>query len=333
MSNPNDIWAHAESKEAEMKQVARLAELEFMRQLFDERLPVGENKEKIHEYFNEVEQVIFTKGEVKNEQFPDEPVGDGTQKIATNIKRQIFLSSSLADFNLSPHHKIWILPETLNDDKHQYLVNIRTLKFFHLYPSLVADGVIEYYVSMDQAIPTTVTVNRGNWDAYSLANYLTDQMSGDSIKVYYDSGLLKFVFDTSIYIHYINDEMAKLLGFPEGFKSSDYSDMAVDRSIGVIDMCPLKCVNVRTNMSVYNLPVSSILNQFPVDGNYGDHLIIENPITNTVPLVMDHLIKAIEVELLDESNSSLDNFLESSEVDYEIPEWSLTLEIQEIPQS
>lgn len=49
------------------------AELEFMRELFNKNLPVGNNKKQIEEYFNRLEELIYNTDEpehIVREQFP-----------------------------------------------------------------------------------------------------------------------------------------------------------------------------------------------------------------------------------------------------------------------
>jgi hypothetical protein len=68
----NDKWAHAQSAEDVVRLKSRKAEIEFMRDLFNERLPVGTDLDAIHSYLNNVEQIIEKNGRVKNEEFPPE---------------------------------------------------------------------------------------------------------------------------------------------------------------------------------------------------------------------------------------------------------------------
>lgn len=66
----DELFPHAISAESFINKKQRQAELEFMKELFLEKLPIGENTEHIHAYFNELEKVISTKDEqVRNEDF------------------------------------------------------------------------------------------------------------------------------------------------------------------------------------------------------------------------------------------------------------------------
>lgn len=68
----NKQWEHARSAEALVQKKARLAELEYIRGLFNDRLPVGEELTNIQSYFDHLEQVIQSNGTIQNEQFPPE---------------------------------------------------------------------------------------------------------------------------------------------------------------------------------------------------------------------------------------------------------------------
>jgi len=50
----------------------RQAEIEFIKDLFEHHLPLGEDKKQIEEYFSRLQQAIVNKEEIKNEQFPDD---------------------------------------------------------------------------------------------------------------------------------------------------------------------------------------------------------------------------------------------------------------------
>lgn len=70
--NVNDIWSHAISAESILEQKSRIAELEYVKKLFDENLPVGTDTSYINEYFNDLEQKIVKNEPIKNEEFPPE---------------------------------------------------------------------------------------------------------------------------------------------------------------------------------------------------------------------------------------------------------------------
>lgn len=68
----NKQWEHARSAEQLVQKKARLAELQYIRDLFNDRLPVGEELTEIQSYFDHLEQVINSHGQLENERFPPE---------------------------------------------------------------------------------------------------------------------------------------------------------------------------------------------------------------------------------------------------------------------
>ena len=67
------------------KKQALLSELSFMKDLFDNYLPVGSNKEDIEKYFSRLEELICTKDNglnaIEREEFPpDDPAISGTRE-------------------------------------------------------------------------------------------------------------------------------------------------------------------------------------------------------------------------------------------------------------
>jgi len=70
--SPNDQWSHAISVEKDIETKTRLAELEYAKSLFYDKLPVGADTKEIDNYFNYIEQAIYTNEPINNEEFPTE---------------------------------------------------------------------------------------------------------------------------------------------------------------------------------------------------------------------------------------------------------------------
>lgn len=68
----NDRWSHAISAEQKINTKSRIAEYEFMKELFDSKLPVGEQRTEIDSYLQRLEQAIVDNEPIENEQFPPE---------------------------------------------------------------------------------------------------------------------------------------------------------------------------------------------------------------------------------------------------------------------
>lgn len=82
----DDSWLKMvpDTKHNELEQRRLKSEYYYIRDLFDQHLPVGPNRDKLEEYFNDLHKVIFTKDpndiqRIERECFEDDlrPVGDG----------------------------------------------------------------------------------------------------------------------------------------------------------------------------------------------------------------------------------------------------------------
>lgn len=71
--NANDIWSHAISAEATLQKKSRMAELVYIRELFERHLPVGTDTSEIDAYLDMCEQELIEGNELKNEDFPPPP--------------------------------------------------------------------------------------------------------------------------------------------------------------------------------------------------------------------------------------------------------------------
>lgn len=88
--NANTIWGHAQPAEPIIKKREVQAELDFMKDLFLNKLPLGENKEHIEEYFNRLETLIDTKdydGNINREQFTDDVPGANYRYFSSTSAR------------------------------------------------------------------------------------------------------------------------------------------------------------------------------------------------------------------------------------------------------
>lgn len=102
---------------SKMDEQAQLAQLEFMRTLFAENLPVGDKLEVIEEYFNELEKVICNKQHVEAEQFVDEPAAildDHTGAPASRTPYK-YISPSLLKQYASRDNRPGLLPQNMAD--------------------------------------------------------------------------------------------------------------------------------------------------------------------------------------------------------------------------
>lgn len=70
-------WSHALSLEDKRMEADNLNQLQYMKDLFENHLPIGDNKSHISEYFSRLEELISTKENIAPEQFEnDDPTKD-----------------------------------------------------------------------------------------------------------------------------------------------------------------------------------------------------------------------------------------------------------------
>ncbi len=72
----NDLWTHAKSLEEKRNEIDLKVELQALRELFFDYLPLGEKTDYIENYFNRLEEAIDNKEHVERETFPDDDDGD-----------------------------------------------------------------------------------------------------------------------------------------------------------------------------------------------------------------------------------------------------------------
>lgn len=80
--NENEMWSHAIPLEDKRISKDLETELTAMKELFFEQLPIGENVDTINDYFNRLEKAIYTKEDVKREEFPDDQGNDHGSDIS-----------------------------------------------------------------------------------------------------------------------------------------------------------------------------------------------------------------------------------------------------------
>lgn len=95
IKNENDLWSHASSIEPDKRKVDQMMELAFMKELFANHLPTGKNKDVIDNYFNGLEQVIFTKDyvDIPRDEFPrddDSSEADSASDSSDSKSKRIY---------------------------------------------------------------------------------------------------------------------------------------------------------------------------------------------------------------------------------------------------
>ena len=253
------------------------------------------------------------------------PLSTPVSSQITNTTRHLYLNSTQNVFRMSEFHVFWDLVPALDDPTKQYKIAIRNLNLFHLFPSVPSLVSLSYRTSSLEY--KTIDIPSGNWDAYSLANYLSYALDG--VKVTYDEGSLHFLFSPEIYITGASKSAFPYLGIPSWYSSSYYGSLT--ESINPINLSTLQRIHVESNLTVNNIPISGRLAVVPVDQWYGEMIkYFDADNLNTV-LCMDHYIGRLEIWLTDENGIPLDFYLPSTStalgLPYSYPEWQMCLSI------
>ena len=115
--NENDLWSHATSAEKDIARLSRMAELEYIKELFEKYLPVGTDTKEIDDYLTMCEQELENGNELTNEDFPErgEIIDPETGKpvvikyySASRLKQRaaLPLRRDIGSSNQSEHYKI-----------------------------------------------------------------------------------------------------------------------------------------------------------------------------------------------------------------------------------
>lgn len=234
----------------------------------------------------------------------------------TGTTRLIYLRSELADIHLSPVEKTWIIPQSSAVPGVQHVINIRSLRIYHQFPSVRTAKVLKTSGNPD------VEIYPANWDAPSLANYLTYTLDS---KVTFDETDLRFYFSPAITV--LSGTTAhKYLGLHPGFTGSvSQSHFAANLT------CP-QSIYVYTDLSTATIPASGLLGIVPINVNFGELITYDNTSSDTAILCMDHTIRHITVRLTNENGSPLCpnvDLVNGYDIndDY-LPNWELVLTMQ-----
>lgn len=158
---------------------------------------------------------------------------------------------------------------------------------------------------------TLVPIFKGNWTHNALANYLTSKLtlagapltSGGArqpIVVTYDPYQLSFAFCPSIALD-STSQGNKYLGFAEGAVSGT----STSQFPPVILNGPT-CINIFTNMTINNIPISNFLTCVPITVPYGSHISYDNNDFSEASLSLDNDIRFVRLTLEDEYGNPLE---------------------------
>lgn len=189
------------------------------------------------------------------------------------------------------------------------------MQIWHVWPSVRKAETMDFDLGN---VHYSIVIPEGNWDAESLANYINSEMGLPTFMTY-DSGRLGYIFDPAL--EYVGGSTCLyLLGIPEteeiGGHQGPYS-----ASLQPVNFGGPSTINLLTNHSLYNAPLSSLLCSIPVTQNYGE-LISYTDQGNKPVLVCAHHLTHMDIVLVDELGREL--------VDYDEIPWLLEIEIQTV---
>lgn len=169
------------------------------------------------------------------------------------------------------------------------------LKMWHTFKSVPTD------LQLVLTDGTSVPIFRGNWTEETLANYLTTKLKSKGITVTYDPYQFQFRFCPSISVS-------------AGFSANPYLGFHLDRdTIGVQESSfpPVllrgpQCINVWTNFTMNNIPVSQYLACVPINTTYGNYINFTNFDNSESTLCLENDINNIRIILKDEHDNLLE---------------------------
>lgn len=241
-----------------------------------------------------------------------------------NTTRLLSLKSWQANINNSATDKIWTFPQVFRRKYLQHQVSLQTFRIWNVFPSVPRQLQITPIVNN---VPTPITICAGNWNQNALANYLTHKMQvldpvtnlPDPILstvVTWDPYQLKYYFCPSG-ITLLPSEANKLLGFPEDGVSAESMSFYPALLVGPT------CINLYTNFTINNIPVSHNLACIPLNGSYGSYVFVTNYDNSQSSLILDHDINIVRLILQDDDGNEL-SYPENLK-------WECQLAIQAIP--
>jgi hypothetical protein len=235
----------------------------------------------------------------------------GTESI--NTTRLLILNSAQAStkFGQSPVDLGWTIPKA---HKRSYLQQKILLQKFHIWNTFksVRDDV-ELTIRATDGVITRVPIFKGNWTEDTLAAYLTTKLATaeapsdplsptvrSPIAVAYDPYQLAFYFCPSIEVT-ADSTANKYLGFHDG--------EVVRTNLSEFPPVALKgptCINVWTNFTINNIPLSSYLTCIPINVPYGSHIYYDNNDNSEAVLSLDSELRFVRLTLRDEEGNLLD---------------------------
>lgn len=195
--------------------------------------------------------------------------------------------------------------------------------------------------------PAKLVIPRGDWNAYSLSEYLTAQFAAldptnpTPTVVTYNAQTLHFVFTPAFRLYYVpggtdNDDGSshEYLGIVPLYSGTNLG--LVSESRMPINLAGPTQLNLLTNISANTIPISSQIIAIPIETFYSEEISYFDFDGGQPNLVMDHEIQTITIRLLDQRGRDMTYWLDQSTRNDtalwndQVPPWQVTLSIQPI---
>lgn len=212
-----------------------------------------------------------------------------------NTTRLIILKSWLADITTHPVSKTWVIEKANKRSYLQHRISIQTLQIWHAFRSIPND--VELILEDGTIIP----IFAGNWTPDTLANYLSSKLTTQGITVSYDPYQFQFRFCPPISIGE-SSTANPYIGFPLGAKIEATNHSAFPP----VALQGPTCINVWTNFTMNNIPVSQLLQCIPITVDYGKNIYFTNYDNSMSTLCLESDITNVTVTLRDEYGNILD---------------------------
>lgn len=197
-----------------------------------------------------------------------------------------------------------------------YRARILNMNLFNCFPSIPRQKYLIYQKSPNQT--ETLTIPAGNWNAYTLAEYLTEFFKLNPptqgiVSVSYDNLSNRFLFTPSVVI--LETDAARELGListPDGYLP-----------LGEVNLSGVTNIQVMTSWSAANIPITGKLATIPNNAYFTEEIQFYEAAGDPF-LIVNQDISSLEVDLLDQYGNSLMEWLPEVE-GYRLPNWSLTI--------
>jgi hypothetical protein len=267
-----------------------------------------------------------------------------------NTFRLLKLRSDQADTSYSATHKMWLIPTITANPGVQFKFTIRSFRIFNAFRNFpTTKNLIVKKSSTDARV---YRIPPANYSADGLAQTLTYLMSSDTdtncISVGYDPDNSIMTFIPPITLSNGNDvypnEVYTQIGFPvPNFQTNTGMEIfsrQVSKSPVPVNLSGVSGINIQSNLSVNNIPISGWLAYLPMTVPYGELYSYQDQQGNA-RLCMNHTISHITIQLEDQDGndlaetycipevSSLDSYYSYAQQNF-LPAWELVLALQVI---